>query len=366
MRQLRNIPWWKPEVGAKEGTFLKEVLASNYLNDGDVTSRFEEEIAEKLDIPYAVAVTSGTSAIYLSLMALGIGPMDEVIVPDVTFIATANAVTMTGAKAVLVDVCPKTLTMDPSAFEDAITLKTKAVIPVHLSGRGGTILEILEIAQRTGLYVVEDAAEAFLSKFKGRFLGTYGAMGCFSFSPNKTITTGQGGIIVTHDVCLRNRLRGLKDQGRPVRGTGGDDVHASIGFNFKLTNLQTAVGLGQLTYADSRAETQKRINDIYRDQLRAVDGIRLLPFDTVGGEVPQWTDAIADNRDELVLYLTERDVHCRRFWFPIHAQEPYRESDVRFPNSTRMAPSAVWLPSAFQLRDDDVAYVSKLIRDFYK
>jgi len=364
--QSREIYWWKPEVGAIEGKSVAEVLKSNYLNDGDVTTRFEQEIAGRLGVPYAVGVTSGTTALYLSLMALGVGHGDEVIVPDVTFIATANAVTMTGARPVLVDVHPDTLTMNPESFEKAITSQTKAVIPVHVSGRGGSVFEILDIALRKGIPVVEDAAEALLSRSKGRFLGTLGMTGCFSFSPNKTVTAGQGGIITTADPSIHGRLRELKDQGRPVRGTGGDDMHASIGFNFKLTNLQAAVGLGQLTRLDKRLERQKRINEVYRDELHGIPGIRIFDFDTAGGETPQWTDAIAERRDELDAYLNSHRVHCRRYWFPIHTQPPYREADDRFPNSVRLVPKAIWLPSAFQMSDDDVRYVCALIRKFYK
>ena len=365
-RQAREISWWKPEVGTVEGKFVREVLKSNFLNDGDVTTRFEQEIAVRLGVPYAVGVTSGTTALYLSLMALGVGYGDEVIVPDVTFIATANAVIMTGARPVLVDVHPDSLTMNPASFERAITSQTKAVIPVHVSGRGGTVFEILEIALRNGIPVVEDAAEALLSRSKGRFLGTLGMTGCFSFSPNKTITTGQGGIITTADPSIHGCLRELKDQGRPVRGTGGDDVHTSVGFNFKLTNLQAAVGLGQLTRLDKRLERQKRIYEVYRDELRGIPGISVFAFDTAGGEIPQWTDAIAERRDELDAYLNSHRVNCRRYWFPIHTQKPYLEADERFPNSMRLVPKAIWLPSAFQMGDGDVRYVCSLIRKFYK
>lgn len=361
----RKIPWWQPETGRAEIQLVREVLESNYLNDGEVTTRFEQEIAARLDVPYAVAVTSGTTALYLSLMALGIGPGDEVIVPDITFIATANAVTMTGAKAVLVDVAPESLTMSPKAFETAISNKTKAVIPVHVSGRGGSLSKIMEVAQKHNLPVVEDAAEALLSRFHGRYLGTFGATGCFSFSPNKTITTGQGGIIVTHDRIIHNRLRELKDQGRPVRGTGGDDIHASIGFNFKLTNLQAAVGLGQLACLNKRIERQKRIYEIYRDKLQETQGIHIFPFDTQSGEAPQWTDVLAERRDELDTYLNSHGACCRRYWFPIHTQQPYMEPGDRFPNSARLASKAIWLPSAFQLSDDDIRHVCDLIRKFY-
>jgi perosamine synthetase len=226
---------------------VAEVLDSNYLNEGEVTARFEKTLAELIGCKHVVAVTSGTSAIFLALAALGIGKGDEVIVPDVTFIATANAVTMTGARPILVDVDPLTLTMDPQALLRSITPRTKAVVPVHVSGRAADLNSIGQIARQHGFHVIEDAAEAFMSKFDGRCLGTFGIAGCLSFSPNKTITTGQGGAVLTDDGELNRRLRELKDQGRAVRGTGGDDVHATVGYNFKFTNVQAAWNEGSDT-----------------------------------------------------------------------------------------------------------------------
>jgi len=347
-----------------ELALVEEVLASNYLNDGEVTERFEREIARLLGVRHAVAVTSGTSAIFLSLAALGVGPGDEVIVPDVTFIATANAVSLTGARPVLVDIDPRSLNISPEAFERAITARTKAVVPVHVSGRGNNLPQVLEIARSRGLFVVEDAAEAFMSSIAGGYLGTFGDTGCFSFSPNKTITTGQGGIIVTNDDRLHVRLRELKDQGRPVRGTGGDDLHHSIGYNFKLTNLQAAVGIGQLTELGSRLQRQRDIHLGYLEGLAEVPGLRFPGFQLAQGETPQWTDVLVDRRDELDGYLAARGVQCRRFWHPVHTQAPYQLEDSDFPNSTAVAPHALWLPSAFTLTDEVVSEVSRLIRDF--
>jgi perosamine synthetase len=342
-----------------------QVLDSNYLNDGDVTAEFERRMAAALGARHAVAVTSGTAAIFLSLAALGVQHGDEVIVPDVTFIATANAVTLAGATPVLVDIEPATLGMDPDAVARALTPRTKAVIPVHVSGRAAALDRILAIADAHGLAVVEDAAEALRSKHRGRCLGTFGRAGCFSFSPNKTITTGQGGLIVTDDDALEVRLRELKDQGRPVRGTGGNDVHASVGFNFKLTNLQAAVGLAQLARLDGRID---RLAAIYREYCRGlagIDALRLLPFDVDHGESPQWIDLVASRRDALVEYLKRFEIDCRPFWFPIHTQRPYRRPDQGFPNAMRILPSALWLPSALSLSDQDVQTVCRRIREFY-
>ena len=236
---------------------------------------------------------------------------------------------------------------------------------MHVSGRAAAIERILDIAHAHDIVVVEDAAEALRSRHRGRWLGTFGTAGCFSFSPNKTITTGQGGLIVTDDDGLVARLRELKDQGRPVRGTGGNDVHASIGFNFKLTNLQAAVGIAQLARLDARVE---RLAAIYREYRRGLAGQRgpRLPFDVDGGESPQWVDALAERRDGLVEHLARFDIHCRPFWFPIHTQQPYRRPDEGFPNAMRVVPRALWLPSALSLSDEDVRTVCRRIREFYK
>src|SRR5262249_43339332 len=211
---------------------------SSCSTEGGVTAEFERRIAGLVGARHAVASTSCTTALYLALKALDVGVGDEVLVPDITFIATANAVTMTGAKPVLVDVDPATLTIDMASAVKAITSATKAIMPVHVSGRGAAVAPVLAGGKRYGRPAVEAAAEALGSHHHGKPLGTFGRLGCFSFSPNKTITTGQGGMIVTDDDDLLVRLHQLKDQGRPVRGTGGDDIHPALGFNFKLTNLQ--------------------------------------------------------------------------------------------------------------------------------
>jgi perosamine synthetase len=360
-----NIAWWRPEFGASEQARVAQVIASNYINDGDATEEFAREIAKLAGAKFGVGVTSGTAAIYLSLFALGIGHDDEVIVPDLTFIATANAASMAGGKVVLVDVDPHTLNLSVAAMEAAITEKTKAVVPVHVSGRAANMGAILQVCNARGICVVEDAAEALCSRYKDRGLGTFGRTGCFSFSPNKTITTGQGGVIVTDDESVFHRLRELKDQGRPVRGTGGDDAHPTLGFNFKLTNLQAAVGLAQLEKLSERLARIRRTYSIYCDEVDGVAGIRILPFDLERGEQPQWIDALAERRNELDAFLAKNGAACRRFWFPLHMQSPYLRGDADFPNSTRLCKEAIWLPSAFQMTDRDVQHVCGLIRKFY-
>jgi perosamine synthetase len=273
---------------------------------------------------------------------------------------------MCGAKVVLVDVDPNTLNIDPAMVAAAITPKTKAIIPVHVTGRPANMAAIMEIATLNNIPVIEDAAEALMSCCEGKLLGTWGILGCFSFSPNKMITTGQGGLIVTNEDKLYTQLRQLKDQGRAIRGTGGDDLHPVIGFNFKFTNLQAAVGLGQLKQLPIRLKRVAEIYCLYRDNLSNLKEITILPFNLKSGERPQWIDALVDHRDSLDAWLAQNDIHCRRFWHPLHSQKPYLMSDEHFTNSTSLSKRAIWLPSAFTLEDNDIGDVCKKIQEFFK
>lgn len=361
-----KIPWWLPQVGSEpERTFLTQALDNNYINEGPLVTEFENKIKNLVGAKFAMATPSCTVGLFLSLKALGVGHGDEVLVPDITFIATANAVDLCGATPILVDVDPVTFTIDCAAAEKKITAHTKAIMPVHVTGRGADMKAIMSLAQKHNLFVVEDAAEALLSKQGDNYLGTIGNLGCFSFSPNKTITTGQGGIIVTNDEALYLKLKPLKDQGRPVRGTGGDDLHDTIGYNFKMTDLQAAIGLGQLTLLDSRIERMKRTHEMYGQELKEVKEITLFKFRAE--EVPQWTDVlIPERRDELVEFLKVHSIDSRKFWFPLHSQGAYKQDDKTFPNSTHLSPQALWLPSAYTLTDEDVMTVCTTIKEFFK
>ena len=362
----KRIPWWEPQIGSPlERKYIERVLKDNYANEGKLTTEFENKIAARLSVKHAIATTSGTNAIFLALKALGVGHGDEVIVPDATFIASANAVTLAGGTPILVDINPKDLTISIDAFRSAITSKTKAVIPVHVTGRGADMEEIIKIAREKKIFIVEDAAEALLSKYNGKYLGTWGDTGCFSFSAAKTITTGQGGMIVTNSDELYEKLKPLKDQGRPVRGTGGDDLHDTIGFNFKFTDIQAALGLGQHELVDERIKRMVRNYNLYKKELSGIRGFEIFDIDIENGGVPQWTDALIERRGELDAYLKNFNIDCRRYWLPIHRQKAYPLSDDKFTNSNKYMPQALWLPSAFTLTDKDIMAVVSRIKEFY-
>lgn len=360
----KKIPWYQPFVDDEEKKLVMEVLDSNYLNDGDITDLFENRWAELVDAKHALAVSSCTIGMFLALKGLGIEPGDEVLVPDITFIATAHAVELTGARAVLVDINPTTLTIDTKAAERAITPNTKAIMPVHVSGRGANMAEVLALAKHHKLYVVEDAAEAFMSKQNSQYLGTIGNAGCYSLSPFKMVSTGQGGMIVTNDTVLYEKMVKLKDHGRPIKGSGGDDIHQGIGYNFKYTNLQAAVGLGQLNKVSFRMERIKRALNLYRQNL-APGTINLFPFNDTQGELPLWIDGWTEKRDELESYLRSKNIDCRKFWRPLHTQIAFKQPDKLFPNSAKMSPLSIWLPSAFTLTDEDIITVCNHINEFF-
>lgn len=357
-------PWWQPHIGDLEEKFVLDVLRSHYINEGHICTEFEQKLSKILNVPYVVATTSGTASLFLSLAALGVGPGDEVIVPDFTFIATANAARLTGAKVVLVDVDPETLTMDPEAFKAAITKNTKAVMPVHVSGRAAQMKEILSIAKEKNIFVVEDAAEALLSKYQGASLGNLGDLGILSFSANKMITMGQGGAVLTSDRKLYEKVRMLKDHGRPVRGTGGNDIHFITGYNFKLTNLQAAVGLAQLEYLPGRAKRASEIQKFYQEEFKSLEGLKILPFEKE--DQPLWTDALSDQRDDICLALEKTGYECRKFWYPLHTQAPYQTNESLLQTATHLGPKAFWLPSHFLLTDSDLEKISESVKTFFK
>lgn len=361
-----RLTWWVPLMGAREKELLCEVIDRQFPNDGEYTTRFEKQLAEICDVPYCVAVTSGTMAIAAALMACGVKHGDEVIVPDVTFIATANAVHLTGAAPVLADVRSEDYMIDPQAVERAITPQTRAIVPVHISGRPAPMAELRSIAEKHGLFIVEDAAEALGSRANGTQLGAFGAAGCFSFSPAKTITTGQGGAVITTDPKIDEKLRLFKDQGRPVRGTGGADLHVALGYNFKFTNLQAAMGLAQLEEFDARLDHQRQLYEWYCAYLPQDERLRLLPFDLGGGNVPQWVDVWVEGRDSLHDALVAQGIQPRKFWFPLHTQAPYQRDDADFPNAAQVGRHAMWLPSALTMREEDVQRVCHAVADWLR
>lgn len=355
----RPIAWFGPHLTGRELERLRDVLDRQYVNDGPLAREFERRIADFVGTRHAVAVTSGTAAIALSMMAAGIGPGDEVLVPDLTFIATANAVRLAGADVRLVEVEPVRFAVDPGAVEAAIGPRTRALVTVDVNGRGADYTQLEPLCRKAGIVLICDAAEALGSRFAGRMLGSFGLAGCFSFSANKTITAGQGGMIVTDSDALHDRLRELKDQGRRKGGTGGDDDHPVLGFNFKFTDLQAAVALAQFDEIEGRLAAAVRRDKAYVERLANQPGLRLPPF-SEPGEVRQWTDVLIEDRAAVSAALDAVQIGNRAFWHPLHRQLPYRGGDDGFAHSIAVSRCGLWLASRLDLSESDIDYAASV------
>jgi len=327
-----------------------------------VTARFEQTLADFLGVRYCVAVTSGTAALTLALMALGIGRGDEVIVPDFTFIATANAVRLAGADVKLVDIEPKRFTLDAEKVRESIGIRTKAIVAVDVNGRSASYGDLESIAAEKGIYLVCDAAEALGSRYGDRCLGTFGHAGCFSFSANKTLTTGQGGLITTSDIDTYHRLLELKDQGRRTRGTGGDDLHPAMGYNFKFTNLQAALGLAQFERLSERLQHAGRRDEWYLRKLGHHPRFLLPSRNNRTGEITQWTDLLADDRSAVETALRNAGIGYRCFWHPLHRQRPYAADDADFSHTIEISRKGLWLPSSFSLTEEQVGRIVEALQ----
>jgi perosamine synthetase len=235
---------------------------------------------------------------------------------------------------------------------------------VHVNGRGGSIHDVVAVAREHRLRVVEDASEALASSAHGVRLGSIGDAAAFSFAPTKLVTTGQGGVVVTDDADVVRRVRELKDQGRATRGTGGADHHPVFGFNFKLTNVQAAIGLAQLDRVEERLAHIRALEEWYQEGLADVPGIRLVGSDRAAGEALAWIDVVVDDRTGLVEHLRADGIDPREFWFPLHTQPPYAADDSSFANARWISEHGLWLPSALTLTREDVARVCASVRTF--
>ena len=355
-----HLPVAEPFLGEKELLYVTEAVLTGWISSaGKFVAQFEEMFAEFCGSRYAIATSSGTTALHLALLALDIGPGDEVIVPTLTFIGTANAVTYTGARPVFVDSEAESWNIDPDQIEKAITLRTKAIVPVHLYGHPANMDRILEIAAHHGLAVIEDAAEAHGARYKGRRVGSIGDIGTFSFYGNKIITTGEGGMITTNRADLVESIRILRDHGMSRERRYW---HPVLGYNYRLTNLQAAVGVAQMEKADAILSAKRRIAQTYNEALREVPGI-ILPPEAPWAYNVYWLYSIlvdagvcGATRDDLITRLKEQGVETRPLFLPLHTQ-PIYNSGERLPVAESLAATGLSLPSAVGMRLEDVARV---------
>ncbi len=364
--KVSNIIFSRPIINfSKSINILKKVLKSSFVNEGKQTKEFEKAICSFLNMKYCVTTTSGTTALFLALKAAGIKNNDEVIVPNITFPATANAVKMAGGKPVFIDINPSNLLIDEKSLLKIISKRTKFIIPVHVSGRGSNIGKLISICKDRSIKVIEDAAEAWGSRINGKSLGSFGLAGCFSFAPNKIITTGQGGVVVTNNRNIYNKLKILKDQGRVGPTTGGEDNYVSSGFNLKFSNLQAALGLSQIKDMNWRIKKLIKIYKYYLNNLKQSQQFKVISFNLKLGELPLWTDVYCEHRNELNKFLMSNGVYCRYYWEPLNVHPAYKRSFKGLKNSKNLQKKMMWLPSALDMTKREQKKVCDLINSFY-
>jgi perosamine synthetase len=356
-------PVSQPSIGSKEIAYVSDAVASGWVSSlGRYIEEFESRFASFCGTRYALAVSNGTTGLHLALVTLGIGANDEVIVPDLTFVATANAVVHSGASVVPVDVDESTLCIDVAAIERALTPRSRAIMPVHLYGHPAAMQAIADVARKHDLYVIEDAAEAHGARIRGRRVGGFGHCGVFSFYGNKIITSGEGGMLTTDDEALYLRAKRLRDHAMsPERRYW----HTEIGYNYRMTNLQAALGLAQLERIEEFLEQRQQLMQWYRAELADIPGLRLNRQHSDCTNV-YWMVCLEvaglreDSRDRLMRELKSKGVDSRPYFYPISDLPMYRPADT--PVTHRIYQLGINLPSYFDLKRQDVAAICAVVR----
>tara|TARA_R110000824_G_scaffold81956_1_gene205716 strand:+ start:382 stop:1476 length:1095 start_codon:yes stop_codon:yes gene_type:complete len=359
------IPQIEPWIDERELYYLKKVIDSTYVTEHELTKEFENRIKDLTGAKHAVAYTNGTVALYACLKALNIGHGDEVIVPNMTFIATSNAVLMAGASPIFCEIDPDTLCIDPVKIPALITNRTKAIMPVHLYGQSADMHTIMDVASKNDLFVVEDAAQGVGVKFDDKHVGTYGDLGILSFYGNKTITCGEGGVILTDCDKLKESCYRLKNHGRDKKGVF---IHDHIGFNFCFTEMQAAIGLSQLDKLPAIITKKKEIYDLYQERLGDLkEVLKPIVIEKRTTPVHWFTSFLTKEKEGLQKHLKENDVQTRDFFYPLNLQPCYKSmASGDFPISQKIYHEGISLPSSYKLKNDQQACIIDLIHGYFK
>lgn len=361
------IPIFEPFFIGNEKKYLMDCIESGWISSqGEYILKFEEALADYHGINYAVATSSCTSALHLSLKSMGIGYGDEVICPDLTFIAPANMVILSGAKLVLVDVDAETLTIDPNLLEKNIKKRTKAIIVVHQFGHAAHMDEIMALSKKYAINVIEDNAESIGARYKGKLLGTIGDASTYSFFGNKIITSGEGGAVLTNNEETAIRCRELRDHGMNYRKKYH---HIDLGYNYRMTNMQAAVGLAQIEKMDQILSLRKEQMDFYYNELEDLDGISLRKYANWCQPAHWMMTLTLDekySRDDFLLYMKNNGIDCRQMIFPVHQAEHFKEmfNSNTYRNSKYISKKSLHLPSSTRLKKKELYKITSIIKKY--
>lgn len=360
----RVIPVAEPVLTGNEQTYVSDCLESGWISgSGKYVEMLEEKFAAFCGAPHAVAVINGTAALHVALLALGVGPGDEVIVPDLTYIASANAVTYCGARPIFCDVDPLTWTIRAEDVARRLSPRTKAIMPVHLYGHPADMDQILDLARSHELFVIEDAAEAHGAEYKARRVGTLADIATFSFYGNKIMTTGEGGMVTTNDEDLARKVRLLKGQGVDPERRYWFPI---IGYNYRLTNIQAAIGLAQFEKLDWLIKRRREVAMQYKEALQNLP--ISTSFEAAWAKNVYWLYSICVpegvDRDFVMDELIKQGIETRPFFYPMHRMPPYYDEngDRSFPVSTELASRGINLPSSANLSNEDIVYIANALR----
>jgi len=361
-----KVSQFMPFLDNKEYESIKECFDTNWFTEGPKSREFCKRLCDLVGSKYGVLAPNGTLSLFLGLKALGIGPGDEVLVPDFTFIASATSIHMAGATPVFVDCNKDTLHIDISKCQELTTEKTKAIMPAHMYGMSCDMDEVVTFAKKNNLKIIEDAAQTIGVNWNGKPCGTFGDVGSWSFFADKTITTIEGGFLATNDEEIYNKLLHLRNHGRVESGTF---VHPQIGWNFRITDIQAAIGLVQLEKLPYIIERKQEIFKIYEESLKDINQIHILKPISGSNHVPfRFSFYCEGHRDELTEFLSNNGVEPRTFFYPMHKQPcfSFLESKDKFTNSTYAFDNGICLPTYPSLKDEQVHYICDLVRSFFK
>jgi perosamine synthetase len=345
---------------------LEKAISTGWVTEGPFSQEFLSLIKEFTGARYAVLANNGTLGLYLALLAIGCKEGDEVIVPDFTFNASASSIAFTGAEPVFADINRSDLQINASGIEKLITPRTKAIMPVHIYGQSCDMDPVTEIARKHNLKIIEDAAQGFGVFYKGRHTGTLGDAGVISFFADKTITTGEGAVILTNDEGIYNRLKMLRNQGRPNSGTF---IHPELGMNFRMTDLQCAVGVAQFKKFGLIKETKLKNFNRYKELLSDIPGMEFVKINDFTNFIPFRVNVKVNNVESLIEHLENNAVQTRRMFYPLHKQPCFKflnYDDKEFPASIEAYERGISFPVHCRLNDEDIAYLCNLVRAFYK
>ena len=368
-QSMKSIPLAKPEINQDDIDAVTQVLQSSHLSRGPKVGQFEQAFSQVVDSSYACAVSSGTAGLIIALQALGVKAGDEVIAPSFTVPATVNSIVAIGAIPVMVDIENETYGVDPKAVLQAITSKTKVIIIVHVFGKSAKTKKIIDIAKQYQLKVIEDSCEAVGNSYENQALGTLADIGVFAFYPNKQITTGEGGMLVTDNPELQHKFQLLRNHGRSMNGDLYDQVQ--FGWNFRLSDINSALGLSQLARIVEIKTQRQKIEKLYQNYLGQNNQIICPKFSTDENDSAWFVYVVRlfkRNRDEVFNAMNQVGVQCGRYFAPVHLQPYYRQNfpNLKLKNTKKIAEECLALPFYTSLSAENIEYICDKLHKYTK